>query len=42
MAKGANDEIDTILEVTEGKAAANPIEQLKSVSAEILLSDGVG
>ena len=41
MAKDGSDEIDTILETTEGKAAANPMEQLKSVSADILLSNGL-
>jgi hypothetical protein len=33
MAKDANDEIDRIFEVSEGKAAANAVEQLKSLRA---------
>lgn len=37
MAKGASDEIDTIFEATEGKAAANAAEQMKSLSANISL-----
>jgi len=37
MAKGASDEIDTIFEATEGKAAANATEQVKSLSADISL-----
>ncbi|MGZ8417358.1 MAG: hypothetical protein ACXWVQ_10325 [Methyloceanibacter sp.] len=37
MAKGASDEIDTIFEATEGKAAANAAEQVKSLSADISL-----
>ncbi len=37
MAKGASDEIDTIFEAAEGKAAANAAEQVKSLSADISL-----
>ena len=37
MAESASDEIDTIFEATEGKAAANGTDQVKSLSAEISL-----
>jgi hypothetical protein len=37
MAKGTSDEIDTILEATEGKLAANAADQVTSLSADISL-----
>jgi hypothetical protein len=37
MAKGGTDEIDTIFEATNGRAAANAAEQVKSLSADISL-----
>jgi len=37
MAKAASDEIDTIFEATEGKAAANAADRVKSRSADISL-----
>ena len=37
MAKRASDEIDTIFEAAEGTAAADPTEQLRSLSAGISL-----
>jgi hypothetical protein len=41
MAKGANDEIDTMFETSEGVAATNAEQQLKSLSAEISLGTGL-
>jgi hypothetical protein len=37
MAKGASDEIDTIFEASEGRAASDATNPLKSLSAEISL-----
>jgi len=37
MAKGASDEIDTIFEATEGRAASDAANQVKSLAVEISL-----